>query len=489
MSAYASLPGSFLPPFFSFGGGASNEEKEEEDNNEKLVVENTPQVQPSNNISTPPCSPSTHKKPSSLNNISPSAFKALALSSAEIDNCNTTDLSQNRPNTINTDTTCAPSSSSSSTTQPSDIIIAIRSARVDPVTLIKSLTSKGSNIARRTANFMSGASSSGDTSQNNNSLAEKKKGKAADDNTTEEVVEEEEVSIFSRPGLCYDTDSDEEYSFYDYSEDFSTPNNDNDVEDYVYGDTNHSSTDDSKSCGINSDNGDDPSAIEFELSITFQGRKYNATRAFPTFVKLREDLQKEMNNNNDRQHRSRRNCSSVSRSKSPQLDSDCTDTAAVHNTEKDDEGSVSVPELPRVSPENLGHGGYALSGVARSGFALLQATAQHYCPEMENWLASVVQAFPCSQVLSSFLWEPLSSTTAQWETIGEEVDKSVDNETTTPLNDTLSSSCKPPLHNNRSKTKTSGQLQRKTHSSCGSLSSIQESPQEDESPEYYGDDW
>jgi len=337
---------------------------------------------------------------------------------------------------------------------------------------------------------MSGASSSGDTSQNNNSIAEKKKGITSDDNTAREVVEEvEEVSIFSSPGLCYDTDSDEEYSFYDYSEDFSTPNNHNDTEDYVYGDTHHSSTDDSKSCGSSSENGDDPSAIEFELSITFQGRKYNATRAFPTFVKLREDLQKEMNSNNDRQHRSRRNCSTVSRSKSPQLDSDCTDTAAAHNIEKEDEGSVSVPELPRVSHENLGHGGgYALSGVARSGFALLQATAQHYCPEMENWLASVVQAFPCSQVLSSFLWEPLSSTTAQWETIGEEVDKGLDNETTIPLNDTSSLS-KPPLHNNRSnKTKTST-LQRKTHSSCGSLSSIQESPQEDEPPEYYGDDW
>jgi len=337
---------------------------------------------------------------------------------------------------------------------------------------------------------MSGASSSGDTSQND-SVAEKKKSATTDDNTAEEVVEEEEVSVFSSPGLCYDTDSDEEYSFYDYSEDFSTPNNDNDVEDYVYGDTNHSSTDDSKSCGSSSDNGDDPSAIEFELSITFQGRKYNATRAFPTFVKLREDLQKEMNSNNDRQHRSRRNCSSVmgSRSKSPQLDNDCTDMSVAHNIEKEDEGSVSVPELPRVSPESLGHGGYALSGVARSGFALLQATAQHYCPEMENWLASVVQAFPCSQVLSSFLWEPLSSTTAQWETIGEEVDKSLDNETTIPLNDTSSSSSKPPLHNNRSnKTKTST-LQRKTHSSCGSLSSIQESPQEEEHQEYYGDDW
>jgi len=339
---------------------------------------------------------------------------------------------------------------------------------------------------------MSGASVSDNTQ--NNSVVEKKKSATTDDNTVEEVVEEEEVSVFSSPGLCYDTDSDEEYSFYDYSEDFSTPNNDNDVEDYVYGDT----PDDSKSCGSSSDksspdNGDDPSAIEFELSITFQGRKYNATRAFPTFVKLREDLQKEMNSNNDRQNRSRRNCSSVSRSKSPSLKSEgsdnCTDTAAAHNVEKDDEGSVSVPELPRVSPESLGHGGYALSGVARSGFALLQATAQHYCPEMENWLASVVQAFPCSQVLSSFLWEPLSSTTAQWETIGEEVDKGLDNETTIPLNDTTSSSSKPPLHNNRSnKTKTST-LQRKTHSSCGSLSSIQESPQEDESPEYYGDDW
>ena len=74
---------------------------------------------------------------------------------------------------------------------------------------------------------------------------------------------------------------------YDYSDDFSTPNDDMES-DFGHGEN-------SSCCGSSSDNGDDPSAIEFELSITFQGRKYNATPAFPTFVKLREDLLSEMN--------------------------------------------------------------------------------------------------------------------------------------------------------------------------------------------------
>ena len=67
---------------------------------------------------------------------------------------------------------------------------------------------------------------------------------------------------------------------YDYSEDFSVPN-DNDVNDDLYREDDQPRSD------------GDPPAIKFELSITFQGRKYNATRAFPTFVKLRNDLLRE----------------------------------------------------------------------------------------------------------------------------------------------------------------------------------------------------
>lgn len=141
--------------------------------------------------------------------------------------------------------------------------------------------------------------------------------------------------------------------------------------------------------------------------------------------------------------------------------------------------NVSIPELPRVSPESLGHGGgYALAtGVARSGFALLQATAQHYCPEMERWMREVIMQYPCSQSLSSFLWEPLSSSNANWETIGEGTELVGNIDASCPSNEGLAAdSNKPPLHT-RSKSRSSNSLYKsrfKSSQSMGSLNSIDE---------------
>eukprot|EP00584_Thalassiosira_punctigera_P010487 CAMPEP_0172530810 /NCGR_PEP_ID=MMETSP1067-20121228/4433_1 /TAXON_ID=265564 ORGANISM="Thalassiosira punctigera, Strain Tpunct2005C2" /NCGR_SAMPLE_ID=MMETSP1067 /ASSEMBLY_ACC=CAM_ASM_000444 /LENGTH=412 /DNA_ID=CAMNT_0013315089 /DNA_START=223 /DNA_END=1461 /DNA_ORIENTATION=+ len=299
------------------------------------------------------------------NVICPSTFNALSLSSPNVD-CE--------------DSKEPPSPS----THPSDIIIAFLSARVDTVELMKSLTSGGGNIARRTANFIARTSN-----------VDRSVDAPGGENHEEDKCDE--VSIFSRPELCYeDTDSDEEYSMYDYGDDFTTPDGDNAHDELQYEDV-HSSSD------------GDPSAIKFELSITFQGRKYNATRAFPTFVKLRNDLVRELTVSEGDCRRSKRR----SGAKSPVEDICKPMPMGPIPTANDgaaNEG-VTVPELPRVSPESLGHDSYALSGVARSGFALLQATAQHYCPEMERWMRQVIAAFPCSQSLSRFLWEPLSSST------------------------------------------------------------------------------
>ena len=464
MSAYASLPGSFLPPFFSFGASSSSSASPTENGTEGAKSEDRVDTSyVNNNYTTPQTSPSVvSTKRLITNNISPSTFKTLALSSDE------------------SDAYCKPEEPLTTSSQPSDIIIAIQSARVNPVELIKSLTSKGSNIARRTANFIARTPSAlalEDVGSNNT------KTESSVDNTTDmknSEEKEEEVSIFSRPGLCYeDTDSDEEYSMYDYSDDFSSPHdNDHDgIDDGDFDQYNRQNSYDSSDSS--SDNGDDPSAIEFELSITFQGRKYNATRAYPSFIKLREDLLSEMNKNNKSRTR---NCSSGGAgggAKSPSDLSECTETSNLA-AEKEDEGSslqynMYVPELPRVSPQSLGHGAYAFSqGVARSGFALLQATAQHYCPEMEKWMIQIIDTFPCSQSLSSFLWEPLSSSSAGWDTIGEE--GCGQTETLSPLNDT-----KPPLHSHgrSNKTKISSSKPttlRKNRSmgSLGSLNSIQE---------------
>lgn len=293
--------------------------------------------------------------------------------------------------------------------------------------------------------------------------------KAEDALASGKTGESDEVSSFSRPGLCFeDTDSDEEYSMYDYSDDFSTPNDDpqgdlHDEEDQ------HSSE-------------EDPSAIEFELAITFQGRKYNATRAFPTFVKLRDDLLREFNDGDEGETKYglhyRRSKRVGGGTKSPiNVENECAKTIPGENANSRAmaKESVSVPELPRVSPESLGHGGYALSGVARSGFALLQATAQHYCPEMEHWMRQVIDTFPCSQSLSSFLWEPLSSHNVGWETIGEGAEL---NEKNNSLSDMSSSAKKPSMHTRskpRSSTFSKSRLTKsKRYGSMGSLNSIDE---------------
>jgi hypothetical protein len=356
------------------------------------------------------------------------------------------------------DAVVAPASSSpvsTSSSQPSDIIIAIRSARVDPVELIKLLTSRGGNIARRTASFIAArapvATTAGGAAGAGPDIGED------DTSPDKRGVVGEGMSTFSRPGLCLeDTDSDEEYSMYDYSDDFSSQNDDERDPGSHRDDENPTESD------------GDPSAIEFQLSITFQGRKYNATRAFPTFVKLREDLMHELKNNDRRSKRS------VGGTKCLGDFSHDVCTKIHGDYKKSTNDNILVPELPRVSPESLGHGGYALSGVARSGFALLQATAQHYCPEMERWMRQVIDTFPCSQSLSRFLWEPLSMSSGGWETNESTTCDDVgQTEEISPLREVA----KPPLHT-RSKPKsgTFSKMSRfKSNGSFGSLDSIKES--------------
>ena len=289
--------------------------------------------------------------------------------------------------------------------------------------------------------------------------------------TGEEQGDEGSFFSSSRPGLCYDdTDSDDEYSMYDYSDDFSsqdTSTNDNDDDEI------HDNTFRHDEQLVSGGSNGDPSAIEFQLSITFQGRKYNATRAFPTFVKLREDLLHELRGKDHR--RSKRYGGGMSKSKS------------LGELSDDD----SVPELPRVSTESLsGQGSYALSGVARSGFALLQATAQHYCPEMEGWMRQVVEAFPCSQSLSKFLWEPLSSSSVGFES----KDSTNYNGATTEQISPLTAFAKPPLHhtrNNKPKSSSGNSSKAprfKTVGSVGSLDSIQEGDSND-CDDDMGEDW
>eukprot|EP00804_Cyclotella_cryptica_P009351 CCRYP_009009-RA/>CCRYP_009009-RA protein AED:0.44 eAED:0.44 QI:0/-1/0/1/-1/1/1/0/388 len=333
MSAYASLPGSFLPPFFAFGGtsptkkddessecGASSHHEDQRPDRVSMQqqVKSTSSDQKSYGANkTPEC----HQLPSgcSLPDLS-----TLELASSESGNATRV------------------------TSPASEIIIAINNARVDTVQLIQSLTTRGSNIARRTANFISRSSEPEDKAT-----------------TACSTTDYDPQTLHSKPSLCYegsDSEDDDDMSFYDYDDDFTSYESDKD-----------NLTEEHSVCAKPSQ---DEDAIQFELFINFHGREYKAFRAFSTFVQLRNDLLRDR---------------------------------TVPST-------VAIPELPSLSSENYERhssitGFHAL---ARSGFAMLQATAKMYCPEMERWLRHVVEVVPSSPILNRFLWEPLAASTASW---------------------------------------------------------------------------
>lgn len=347
---------------------------------------------------------------------------------------------------------------------------------MDPLQLIQSLTSqvtsRGSNICRRTANFTAstakrtanftasalGVSSGGSFTASSVSASSSDVGDG--NGSMEESSQNGYYS--SRPSLCYeDTDSeDDEMSFYDYDDDFSNHDHDDDghLGEQMQNqnptsngtvNTHNSLLNQSTDFKHEESAGDaDARAIQFELSITFQGRNYTATRAFSRFVKLRNDLLRENGEGDgkecmqgggkqnkfyggggkqsyDRHNRNRQRTSGNEDAIFKMYDMDSSNPQTTETKIKKDceaASTVSIPELPTVSPENYGghnangNPSYAWSGVACRGFAYLQATAKLYGPEMEKWLRHVIVAVPCSPSLSHFLWEPLASSSASWDT-------------------------------------------------------------------------
>lgn len=232
----------------------------------------------------------------------------------------------------------------------------------------------------RTASFISGSQGVSPEETDDEINGKQEHGEEKNDDIGNGQDDEKSDTTPYTHGLCFeDTDSDDdEYSMYDYSEEFAQDQTGQATED-----------DDSRKSE------EDPSAIEFEMEISYQGRTYTATRAFPLFVKLRNDLLRELNLDGGEGCELRHGMHYRRGQRCRQEKIGCQEQ--------------SVPELPRVSREENSHESFALSGVAKSGFALLRATANMYIPEMEKWLFEVANAFPCSQSLSSFLWEPLST--------------------------------------------------------------------------------
>lgn len=153
---------------------------------------------------------------------------------------------------------------------------------------------------------------------------------------------------------------------------------------------------------VHSNSQDD--AIQFTLSITLNGRKYTATRALPSFVKLRKDLMQELEDKKSSPSRLQQGSGHIANDQGRKIDS------LIHKdmeASRQDEEQVIIPELPiggdAIDSDKSG----GLIGMAGRGFRGLQDTVKNYCPPLEHWIRSVAALVPSSPTLANFLWEPL----------------------------------------------------------------------------------
>jgi hypothetical protein len=150
-------------------------------------------------------------------------------------------------------------------------------------------------------------------------------------------------------------------------------------------------------------------AVQFVLSIDFNGRKYTAMRTLPSFIKLRDDIVRELKISS---------CpgttSSLNRPGTADRMFDDDESLSSDDQDMDGAHPFSIPELP-IGQGNLlddmESGAFANVGFAGRGFTRLQAMMTSYCPVMEVWLLTVTNLVPESPSLHDFLWEPMSTDT------------------------------------------------------------------------------
>ncbi|KAG7360492.1 hypothetical protein IV203_035591 [Nitzschia inconspicua] len=154
-------------------------------------------------------------------------------------------------------------------------------------------------------------------------------------------------------------------------------------------------------------------AIEFELSITFQGRRYTAKRTMQCMIKLRDDLIREMNT---RRHWLTRQMPPIHTTATASTDEESSNSDTPHTIPP----TIEIPEIPTLNlsdnhhphdPSSSSHhsrvGGIGFVG---RGFTMLHAMVTSYVPVMDRWLKTVMAVVPQdSECLLNFLWEPPSN--------------------------------------------------------------------------------
>ena len=148
-------------------------------------------------------------------------------------------------------------------------------------------------------------------------------------------------------------------------------------------------------------------AIEFELSITFKGRRYTAKRTMQCMMQLRDDLIREMNRR--RQWLTEKQDLGSLRFTQPScFDSTHSSWNKVTTKPEQGENAAQIPEIPPFT-DDCHHSGDP--GFVGKGFMMLHAMVKSYVPVMERWLKSVMEVVPQdSECFMNFLWEPTTET-------------------------------------------------------------------------------
>ncbi len=147
-------------------------------------------------------------------------------------------------------------------------------------------------------------------------------------------------------------------------------------------------------------------AIEFELAITFKGRRYTAKRTMQCIMQLRDDLIREMN----RPSQWLKEPQDMSHLRFSQSSYFSSSKGATRKQEQDHKSSSAV-EIPEIPPFSRDHYHSGDTGFVGKGFLMLHAMVKSYVPVMEGWLQSVMEIVPQdSECLMNFLWEPATET-------------------------------------------------------------------------------
>lgn len=157
------------------------------------------------------------------------------------------------------------------------------------------------------------------------------------------------------------------------------------------------------SSNSNSSNNKSPQneAIEFELAITFNGRRYTAKRTMQCIMQLRDDLIKEM------KRRRQWLTPYESSAHSTYIDPTKRSNNMVTTRREPENKHCYAVQIPEIPPFN-GNDDRGTGFVGR-GFAMLHVMVTSYVPAMESWLKDVMEIVPQdSECLINFLWEPTS---------------------------------------------------------------------------------